>query len=224
MRAMRALIDNPDDTALVFQIIRALTGESYERLYQRTLRDPQAARILDEKRDILDVLKAREHLRGLPDGTLGREYARFLDREGIDAEGLVEASSIIEPNLFLDRRAEVLSNRLRDTHDLWHIVTGYDRDIFGEVALLAFTFAQTRNYGVGFVVLAAMTKLWMEGHRDGVRLVWRAWRRGRRAGSFVGADWEGLLQLPLSDVRRCLSITEVPVYSPFFSEAAVATR
>ena len=34
-RAMRRLIDDPDDTAQVFRIIRALSGSSFERLFQR---------------------------------------------------------------------------------------------------------------------------------------------------------------------------------------------
>ncbi len=41
--------------------------------------------------------------------------------------------------------------RLRDMHDLWHVVTGYGRDSFGEACLLAFSYAQTRNRGIAFI-------------------------------------------------------------------------
>src|SRR4051812_17525677 len=92
LAAMRALIDDPDDTAQVFRVIRALSGNSFERLFQRVLADEVGSRILGERRDILAVLQQRDRLRGLPDGTLGREYARFLDDERISAEGLVAAS------------------------------------------------------------------------------------------------------------------------------------
>jgi ubiquinone biosynthesis protein COQ4 len=225
MRAMRTLLRNPDDTAQVFHIIRALSGNSFERMYQRTLADPVGARILGEHRDILPLLKDREALRALPDGTLGREYARFLDAEGLDAEGLVEASNDEDDdNHFLDERAHVLSLRMRDTHDLWHVAAGYHRDLFGEAALLAFTYAQGRNHGIGFIVAIAMLKQWMEGHPEALRLVWQAYRRGKRAKSFICADWEALLPLPLAEVRRRLDVEDVPTYAPLFSAAAAAAH
>ncbi|MFN2426048.1 MAG: Coq4 family protein [Candidatus Binatia bacterium] len=225
IRAIQRLIANPDDTAQVFCVIRALTGNSFERLYQRVMADPVGRRVLDEKRDILALLKDRQALREMADGTLGREYARFVDLEGIDAEGLIDASEEIEdPANFLDERAHILSRRLRDTHDLWHVITGYHRDIFGEVALLAFTHAQTRNHGVGFIVFIASLRLWHEGHRDAIRLIWDAWWRGRRAGFFAAADWEALVQMPLAEVRRKLGVPDLPAYAPMFSAAATATR
>lgn len=222
---MRALVANPDDTAQVFRIVRALSGDSFERLYQRALADPTGRQVLERKSDILPVLQDRERLRSLPEGTLGRSYAAFVDRERITADGLVEASNedLDEP-IFRDEKARVFSRRLRDTHDLWHVVTGYQRDLFGEAALLAFTFAQTRNRGIGFIVLIAMFKQWSEGHRDAVRLTWNGWRRGKRAGFFVAADWEALLELPLDEVRSALNVTDPPRYAPMFSAQAAAAH
>ena len=225
VRAMRTLLGNPDDTAQVFHIVRALSGNSFEHLYQRAMADPSGARILGEHRDILPILKDRESLRALPEGTLGREYARFLDDEGLSADGLVEASEEEEDDThFVDPRARVLSRRLRDTHDLWHVAAGYQRDLFGEAALLGFTFAQGRNPGIGFIVMVAMFKHWKEGHPQALRLTWKAFRRGLRAQSFICADWEALLHVPLSEVRRRLNVEDVPQYAPAFSAAALAVR
>lgn len=224
-RAMRTLLADPDDTAQVFHIVRALSGNSFEHLYQRTLADPSGARILDERRDILPILQNREALRALPDGTLGHEYARFLDDEGLSADGLVEASEEEEDSThFVDERARVLSRRLRDTHDIWHVAAGYQRDLFGEAALLAFTFAQGRNPGIGFIVMIAMIKYLREGHPEALKLTWKAFLRGLRAESFICADWEGLFALPLTEVRRLLKVEDVPQYRPGFSEAALAIR
>jgi ubiquinone biosynthesis protein COQ4 len=225
IRAVRRLIANPDDTAQVFKVIRSLTGNSFERLYQRVLKDPVGRQILDEKRDILGVLQDRGRLRELADGTLGREYARFLDTECIDAEGLVDASEDIDdPTIFLDERAQVLSRRLRDSHDLWHVVTGYKRDIFGELALLSFTYRQTGNHGIGFIVFIASLRLWHEGHREALVLIWNAWWRSRRAAFFPAADWEAMLEMPLAEVRRILKVGEIPVYTPMFSPAVAAAH
>jgi ubiquinone biosynthesis protein COQ4 len=220
LRAMRALLADPDDTSQVFLIIRALSGNSFERLYQRVDADPAGHRLLDEKRDLLAVLQDRESLRALPNGTLGREYARFLDRERISPEGLVDASAEEDPPVYLDERARVFGLRLRDMHDLWHVVTGYKRDLFGEAALLAFTYAQTRNHGVGFIVMVALLRQLHDGHREAMRLTWAAWQRGRRAGSFPAADWEALLSQPLDRVRTILKVEDLPSYTPLFSKAA----
>jgi ubiquinone biosynthesis protein COQ4 len=223
LRAMRDLLANPDETALVFRIIRALSGNSFERLYQRVLADPVGGVVLNEKRDILSVLQNRDRLRDLPGGTLGHEYARFLDREGISAEGLVDASEEhMDDQVFLDERARCLSNRLRDTHDLWHVVTGYQRDLFGEHALLAFSYAQTRNPGIGFIVVMAAIRRWREGEKDVIPLAWEGYRRGCAAASFVAADWEGMLEMPLEEVRRRLNVEAPPTYTPLFSAAAIA--
>lgn len=221
--AMRTLVGDPDDTAQVFRIIRALSGDSFERLYQRVLADPGGGRVLAERRAILSTLTNRDRLRQLADGTLGREYLRFVEHERITAEGLVDVSGEDDDEgHFLDERAKVLSRRLRDTHDLWHVVTGYQRDLFGEAALLAFTYAQTRNGGIGFIVMIALLKQWQEGHREAMRLTWGAWRRGRRAAFLPAADWEGLLAMPLDQVRRELRVTDLPTYTPMFSAAAPA--
>lgn len=55
------------------------------------------------------------------------------------------------PTLAGQRYAGV-SGRMRDTHDLWHVLTGYSGDVLGETALLGFIFAQTGNPGVALII------------------------------------------------------------------------
>ena len=182
-RAIRVLIQNPDDTGQVFRIIDALSGNSGERLFQRFRRDPMGARILGERRSLLTTLSDRAALKALPAGSLGRIYADFTRREQITADGLVDASMEGER---IDRGPErrLFGERLRDSHDLWHVVTGYGRDLVGEAALLSFSFAQTRNPGVGFIVAVAWLKA---GRGEARRLIVDGFRRSRRAGT--GVHW-----------------------------------
>src|SRR3982751_5115500 len=91
-RALRALLDNPDDTAQVFRIIDALSGRNGERTIGRLRRSRTGKELLRERPDLLSILLDRSALEKLPNGTLGREYLRFLDSEGITAEGLRQAS------------------------------------------------------------------------------------------------------------------------------------
>ncbi|MDE0884092.1 MAG: Coq4 family protein [Myxococcota bacterium] len=216
-RAVRELIANPDRTDKVFVIISALSGNSGERQFQRFASTPVGRRVLSDKRDLLNVLMDREALYTLPEGTLGRAYANFMTEEQISADGLASASEEGGDGLSVDIDRDRFGMRMRDSHDLWHTTTGYSRDLLGEAALLAFTFAQTRNPGVGFIVAVAYLKA---GGVPGARkLIRDGYRRGRRSGWLPAADWEKLLGQPIEDVRLQLGVGELPQYDEMRSEA-----
>lgn len=221
VRSMRTLLADPENTAEVFVIIRALAGDAFERLYQRTIAAPGGCVALAPNGKLTDLLDDRERLNALPEGSLGRVYATFMAEENLSATGLVEASAdeLDEP-IFLDPRAQELSRRLRDSHDLWHVLTGYGRDLLGEACLLAFSFAQTGNPGVGFIASVGSLRLRAAGHRDAVRLLYEGYRRGKRASLLSSVQWEVLLELPLDEVRRRLGIRPAQAYTPVFSQEA----
>jgi ubiquinone biosynthesis protein COQ4 len=212
LRAMRALVRDPDDTAQVFTIVEALSGKNGERTLRRFRKTAVGRRVLAERRVLLDRLADRERLRALPEGSLGRAYLAFLEREQITAEGLVGASDAGRIARSDDADLRLLSDRMRDQHDLWHTVTGYHGDVLGEAALLAFTFAQTWNPGVGLIVGVAILE--SRRHPEMRRLIVRGFSRGLRAAWLPAADWEALLALPLEEVRRRLRVGQPPAYVP----------
>jgi len=221
-RAIRALLRNPDDTARVFDVIDALAGNNGDRLLQRLRRSEHGPRLLRERPDLLAALSDRERLLALPEGTLGRCYAEFVTREQISAQGLVDASREGggDPDPSTTDEQSWLGGRLREMHDLWHVLTGYGRDLIGEASVLAFTHAQTRNRGIGFIVAVAY---WRAGGLRGARgTMRRAWRRGRRAEWLPGQDWERLLERPLAELRRELVLGEPETYEALRSEGAPA--
>src|SRR5258708_10565504 len=85
LRAIRALIRNPDDTALVFEIIEALSGRTRERVFNRFRHTESGQRLLAERPDLIARLTDRESLLALPAGTLGRTYGEFMSRQQISA-------------------------------------------------------------------------------------------------------------------------------------------
>ncbi len=219
LRAMRSLLRNPDDTPKVFDIIDALSGNTGERTFQRFARSPVGGRVLRERRDLLATLGDTARLQTLPPGTLGRVYADFVAREQLSVQGLFDASMAggrRRRDIGPDR--QLFGDRLRDMHDLWHVVTGYGRDLLGEGALLAFSFAQTSNPGVGFIVAVAVFK----ADAPARRFLFAAWRRGRRARWLPAEDWEALLEQPLDAVRRELRLGTPPIYEPVRSAGAPA--
>lgn len=212
-RAMKALLANPEDTSQVFRIIEALSGENGLRTLERLRREPSGRALLRERPDLLSRLLDQSTLKQLPDGTLGREYVRFLESEGITTEGLKQASidgSTRTEELPVD--LEYLRNRMRDAHDLWHVLTGYKGDLLGEASLLAFSFAQTRNPGVGFIVAIALIR----GKEPSVRkLIAHGFVRGMRAKWLPAVEWERLLATPVDEVRAALRVGPPPKYEVF---------
>ena len=153
-RALRRLIQYPEDTAQVFEIIRAIGGRAIERGFRRFRLTPVGEKILREKINLVDTLKDRENLATLPRGSLGQAYLQFTASQQLTADGLVDASEDHTEEM-LDPNVKLSAERLRDMHDLWHTLTGYGRDELGEACLLAFTYAQTRNRGIALIVLFA---------------------------------------------------------------------
>jgi ubiquinone biosynthesis protein COQ4 len=206
--ALRTLIADPERTEQVFELIDALAGNSGERGFQRFLKHPNAPELLTEKPSLLSTLSDLELLEGLPTGSFGREYAKFMRVAGLRADGLVDASDEAEMRRerVLDPDRQLFFDRLRDMHDLWHVLTGYGRDLAGEAANLAFTYAQNGNRGIGLIVLASawLGPKTLDCHWQ--RYLWRAWRRGRRTEWLPAAKYEELLPLPLDEVRRRLRI------------------
>jgi ubiquinone biosynthesis protein COQ4 len=217
---MRALRKNPDDTAQVFRIVAALSGRHAERLLARLRATPQGRHLLEARPNLLDALTDTDGLRALPEESLGRAYLDFLEREGITTEGLVRASlEGRDPEVPAD--VAYVRNRVRDMHDLWHVVTGYQGDLLGEAALLAFTFGQTRNPGLLFIVSVALLKGRTANAR---RFILEGFRRGIAARWLPEQDWESLLARPLADARRELGVGAPPVYQPYRSTQYFADR
>ncbi len=211
IQAMRRLIADPEQTHEVFTIVRALSGPSIQRGYQRFADTETGQQIVREQRDILTVLRDQDYLASLPADSLGRHYLHFILSENLSAEGLVDASNA-EGYDDLEPKVALFARRQRDTHDLFHTLTRYGRDQLGEACLLAFTYAQTKNRGIGFICLVGLAKL-AQTHGAGVfRAGWRAYRDGKRSAWLPGLDWESLLAEPIDSVRRTLRIVEPTEY------------
>ena len=104
-----------------------------------------------------------------------------------------------------------VGERMRDSHDLWHVVTGYGTDVIGELALLAFTYAQTRHPGVGLISASRTCSSYPQVNkqiRQGVPP-----RHDARPGCPAVA-WEELLDQPLEEVRAQLGVGAPPSYVP----------
>jgi ubiquinone biosynthesis protein COQ4 len=224
-RAMRALLADPDATEEAFRVISALSGNSGRRLLRRFRRTSTGARVLRDRTSLADVLGDSRRMAAMPAGSLGAALRDFYAAEELGPGDLVDASEAAftagpdgAPDGAADADAEIFGRRLRDLHDVFHVLTGYGRDLRGEAAVLAFTVPQTRNPGVAYIVWTALRRAGLRSEMG--RLIRQALRRGLRSDWLPGKDWEGLLERPLDELREELRIGPPPQYDPVRSAGA----
>ena len=200
----------------VFRLLRPFHGPEFDAIYARVMADPTGNRILREGRSLHPTLLDFDRLRGLPEDTLGFQYVRFMETNGIDIVSFAEASwKTMKRADYANDEAWTLANRLRDIHEIVHVLSGYGTDVLGEMAEIAFNIQEDpRPKAARFAIRVNTRRFELAGHRHAADVIRTAFERGRRAGLMVGADWEALLDEPLARVRSMLSIDEPPAYEP----------
>jgi len=216
LRAARILAADPDALAEVFTIIESLSIDTVARVHRRMKASAAGQRLLSERPEVVACLSDRAALARLPEGSLGRAYLAFVERENISAEGIIAANAQGGPSTdFLPPPIDYVHARLRDTHDLWHAAVGLHGDVLGETVLLAFSFAQIWNPAIALIIGIGLVKT---AHRPGAaRLILEGFRRGWNAAWLPEQPWETMLALPLDEVRARLKL-ETPIdYQPLRS-------
>jgi ubiquinone biosynthesis protein COQ4 len=205
VRALRELVRYPDRTYLAFDIAEFLDPEMSERRLLRMLSHPEGRRVYDERPSLRACLTDRAALEAMDDGSFGRAYLDHLDRYGLDADKLAELGQ--RPDALIpDSAVAWMRERGVMTHDLWHVLTGYGADQFGESALLCFSLAQTGGRSNLLLSFGANARGARERGLRWIRYAWTAWRRGRAAVCLAALPYEELLHLPLADVRAAAGI------------------
>lgn len=200
LRALAKVVADPEKTDEVLVFSTYANAGSMQRL-DRFFDSPDGARLYAEHRTIDSHTVDLDALAALPEGTLGHAYARFLRSRGLTPE-VFDAP----PEEIHDPRAQYVVQRLRQSHDLWHVVTGCDTDPAGEIALQAFTFAQTRAPSTAILTLVGTLRGFQE-QRALPRDVLSAFRAGLRAEKLATFPWEDHWATPLATVRDMLGVT-----------------
>jgi ubiquinone biosynthesis protein COQ4 len=219
IRSLRRLFADKEDTAQVFEIMRALNGASTARGYHRLLATAEGGRIAYERVEFARRLMDDTWLDALPAGSVGAAYRDFIRAEKLSAEGLAEVSrqglsKIEEPHPYA-----WFGRRTRDVHDIWHVLTGYGRDGLGEACLVAFSYAQTKGLGWAFIAAGAAFRARKAKAHPYVGAILEGWRRGRAAAWLLGEDYERLMAEPLETVRRRLGLSPPALYDSIPPEA-----
>ncbi|HVG63644.1 MAG TPA: Coq4 family protein [Hyalangium sp.] len=199
--AFLRIAQDPNRLDEVFRLIESINENPRlsQQLVESYRQTPQGAQALRDRPRIGAI--SLEVLGQLPEGTLGHEYSRFMRRHGLDPSSL--------PTHPVENDVSFIEAHLRETHDVWHVVTGFGPNIAGELGLQAFYLAQSPNHVALAILCAGLLNTLIYAFDDsGARMtqISRGWLLGRQAGPFFGTDWKQLWATPLSEVRARLGL------------------
>jgi ubiquinone biosynthesis protein COQ4 len=208
LKALLALRHNPQDTEQVFKLTAALAGSRPQELRARFRSDPMGLQRLQERKSLLPALSRTEWLSQLPAGTVGRVYHDFLAEQGLSAQGLVDLSQKVFGTMDDDGSDRYyIGRRLRDMHDIFHVLSGYGRDEIGEVCVLAFSYPHQRTRSFGLIASAGAFTLARRFKHKGIpAAAWQAYQLGKQCQWLLVQNIESLLARDLQEVRRELGI------------------
>jgi ubiquinone biosynthesis protein COQ4 len=140
-------------------------------------------------------------LRTLPEGTFGRNVADFYDAHGLTPAAI--------PSLEAVDDASYVSAHLYETHDVWHVATGFGTTVAEELGLQAVYAAQMPGSLAPILIAGGLLQgaLWV--HDDfSARLaaVARGHALGKSARPLFGVLWDEMWGLPLEEVRRRIGV------------------
>lgn len=207
------LSQDPNRLERVFEI--ADSGENakiFEEIAAHVSREPRGARALKECPRVGEMSLAE--LAKLPEGTLGRVFADHMIDNDLDPKA-IPVPEIAPGDL------RYIKAHLRETHDIWHVVTGFRTDVAGEIGLQAFYLAQLPSrlsailIAMAFVHLATKN---IEPRDTMMNEIMRGWTIGKRAQLFFGFEWAKHWTTPLAEVRRMLGV-ETDVHDAMIAPA-----
>lgn len=200
IRAGIALALNPDDTQQVFYLAYSVDRETLPLLTERMRAYPSGRELMARKPAIDKEHVDLAALRALPETTLGGAYARMLQAKNLDPDLFQRPPGLPEDMAYVAQRA-------RQTHDLWHVLTGLDTDIPGEIALQAFTHEQLhQNFSRLIVTFGQLFFGAKYPHLK--KLIERARLAGAGTPLLLAVAWEELWNEPLAELRERFNLTE----------------
>lgn len=216
MRAIRAfakLVEDKEDTSQVFEIIQALSGSSLRKNYYRMLATAKGGAQAYLGIELAPYFDDESWLGQFGEGTVGAAYRAFRAERDLTVEGLAMEALKVNDGVEAPHPIAWLARRLRDTHDLWHTITGYGTDALGEACLLGFTYAQVPNNGIAFIVIGAANEFRKTGQPyPYARAMWEGYRLGKKARRLIDEDYLKLLAEPVESVRSRLNIGTPKIY------------
>lgn len=210
LRSLYGLARGTGGLANSYDAVFALAGPTVEKEFLRFAQHPVGRQLLSEhpRRDLNGVLSDRESLMRMPPGSFAHAYLVYMGDEGMgSANDFLRAAGLEEKAARFGWTEEQLwfVRRMANSHDLFHVIAGYDRSIVGEIGVNAYTAGQIPL--VPLKLLMVYLFLLKPSRPIGwTQFVSRSYRHGRDTPPLSCANYEELLGRPLEEVRQILGV------------------
>lgn len=200
LREVALLARNPNQPTRVENLhARMRTTGLMAAAVRKAREDEKTGRLIDSRylgnpADLKSLGQCRE-------GSLGFAYAKFLKENSL--------SPVFYSTIPIDDDESYLLMRVRQTHDVWHVVTGFDASVEGEIGLQAFSLTQIHWPSAGIIIGGAFFRSILERKESPVRIlqaIANGFELGRRSGPLMGWKWEEHWHEPLDQIRQELGI------------------
>ena len=198
LRAIGIVLADSNRTEQIHLVEETTGKERFQKALHELFDSDEGRALLRDKPELNSEQVDYAKLRALPEGTLGRAYVDHLDQHGLTADSQAAQTTQVE-----DPTLAYLVRRFRQTHDVWHVLTGLGVAGHEEVIIHAFSFGQLRLPVSALVLFFGTLKhIVLEGRKEALRhALWEAFDHGRHAMPLLPVYWEKMWEDPLDKVR-----------------------
>lgn len=132
-----------------------------------------------------------EDLAKYEEGTLGYEFYHLIVDNGFDVE-VLDSSALDSEDVNIPPAIDFTSRRILQSHDIWHLVGGYNITPIHEVAISGFQLAQFgQNYSAAFLATTNFITLFNMplGFPFLDQVTFEGWQHGRTTPPMLLIDW-----------------------------------
>ncbi|MCF4966411.1 Coq4 family protein [Nostoc sp. CMAA1605] len=196
------LFDESGNLEPVWELSNSLVdSRSFQLAVTAMKTTPEVADIIQER-----YIAPRHDLTVLlqyPPDSLGYTYASTMKAYEFE---------VIDLNIEINSDNSYVEHRWQQTHDIWHIITGFDVTGIGEIGLQAFYLAQFQLPLASLLIanaLIAATVLEPQTLSPLLRAIARGWEMGKNAKPLIAQKWEAAWEKPVEVWRKELNVQPV---------------
>lgn len=218
LRSLLRFVTTPSDLANSFEAMFALAGPTLDREFRSFASHPVGRAMLKEspRRDLNALLNDRGALAAMPQGSFASAYLEYLGGDEMgSADYFLEAADLDEKARRFGWSDDQLwfIKRMANSHDLFHVVAGYDREVTGEVGVVCYTAGQVPLLPLR-ILLPYFSVLKPSQPIRWARFVRDSYRHGRQTPSLACVDYEALLPKPLAEARSDIGVRSLQEAHP----------
>ncbi|MCC5639087.1 ubiquinone biosynthesis protein [Nostoc sp. CHAB 5844] len=196
------LFDESGNLEPVWELSNSLVdSRSFQLAIATMIKNPEVANILAERyiappHDLAALLQ-------YPPDSLGYTYASQMQELGLQT---------IEAGIEINSDTSYVENRWQQTHDIWHIITGFDTSQIGEIGLQAFYLAQFQLPLASLLIANALiaVTVWQPQTLSLLLMaIARGWEMGKNAKPLIAQKWEEAWEKPVAVWRKELNVQPV---------------